>query len=153
MRAAADADPVAVFQYFRLCRERRPGRATFDTSYCSYPASSSRSIALRYMAAATSSGACDQRARAISSLIGAFGYSSSRYSDMCSGARAMAWSTDSIHSVTPCSGSHIIRSRLTLSKPAARASPTRRRARRIVQPRQGAAVPRRGTIARRSSRG
>ena len=83
------------------------------------PAASSRSIAARYIAAASSSGACDQRARAMSSFSGAFGYTSSRYSDRCSGAER----DGRIDRLEPLGrpaapGSHIIRSRLTLSKPA-----------------------------------
>ncbi len=65
-------------QYLRLCRQACPGRATLEISYCRNPARSSRSRLHKYISAASSSGACDQPRRAISSLSGAFGYSSSR---------------------------------------------------------------------------
>ena len=55
----------------------------------------------------------------MSSRSGAFGYSSSRYSEACSGRTSIKASTDASHSSTRCCGSHIIRSRLTLSNPAA----------------------------------
>jgi hypothetical protein len=56
-----------------LWREARPGRATLEISYCSRPAPSSRSIARKYISAASSSGASDHPARAMSSFNGAFG--------------------------------------------------------------------------------
>ena len=115
-------------QYFRLWRDRGQAarRSRFRTADSRPPrAAPSRR---RYMSAASSSGACDQAARAISSRSGAFGYTSSRYSDSVIGIERDRASTDSSHSPTVCRGSHIIRSRLTLSNPARARFATARRA-------------------------
>jgi len=60
-------------QYFRLWRDFCPGRATFEISYCSYAAASSRSMASRYMSAASSSAATAHLDLVIDSRSGEFG--------------------------------------------------------------------------------
>ena len=117
-------------QYLRLWRDSRPGRATFEISYCSSPArfqplhrAQSTSPPRRRPAPATSprapcplSAARSDRARAGRATRGRARPRSARRR---SPARPR----------TLCPGSHIIRSRLTLSNPAARASRTAARAR------------------------
>ena len=155
MGAAAEPQPLAVVPVLdvvpRLAGPAAPrwrSRTARSRPHRAAPAPS------RYISAASSSGASDQPARAMSSRSGAFGYTSSRYSDACSGrlrdrARrptSSHWSTRLLRAATSSE------SRLTLSKPAcAREPPARRLAVSArVQPAEPPAAPRHETTARRS---
>jgi hypothetical protein len=70
-------------QYFSLWHDRRPGRATFENLILFVAAASTAPLRSRTSSPASSSGACDHRARAISSRSGAFGYTSSKYRGQC----------------------------------------------------------------------